>query len=178
MASILIIDDDRHLCDMISDILSIKRHAVEVVHDGLDGLELLRQGSFDLLIVDWNLPRIDGVDICKQYRSSGGKVPILMLTARTELNEKEQGFEVGADDYLTKPFEPRELYVRVYALLRRAGVISDSLLEVEGMSLDCSKCKVERNGQVISLSPPESILLEYFMRHHEEKLTVLQLLER
>jgi two-component system OmpR family response regulator/two-component system response regulator QseB len=178
MAQILMIDDDRHLCDTVVDILSAKKHNVEVVYDGLAGLELLCKRHFDLAIVDWNLPRITGIDICKQYRAAGGKIPLLMLTARNELDEKQQGFEFGADDYLTKPFQPKELHLRVFALLRRAGVILDTHIESAGIVLDCAASEAKFGERTIALTPVESTLLEYFMQHPGEPYNILQLMEK
>lgn len=177
MARILLVDDDRHLCYVILDLLKINRHEVEVVNDGFDAIELLRENSYDLIVLDWNLPKISGVEICKEYRKSGGTAPIILLTARKDLNEKEKGFDSGADDYLTKPFEPRELYARVHALLRRAGLISVSHLEVAGIQLDSSRNQAMHSGQRVALSPQETCLLEFFMKRPDQELTVLQVLE-
>jgi OmpR-family two-component system manganese-sensing response regulator len=177
MPSILLVEDDRHLCDIIMDLLKLNGHEVEVVNDGLEGLELLRANPYDLIILDWNLPRLDGVSICKEFRDSGGKTPILLLTARKDTHEKEKGFYSGADDYLTKPFDARELYMRVCALLRRAGIQVNAKSELAGISLDTECSQAVRGGERISLSQQESMLLQFFMRNPDQPFDLLQLLE-
>ncbi len=122
MAKILVVDDDEDLSIMVSDKLMLERYDVEVVHNGKNAHEQLRTGNFDLLILDWDLPDTTGVEICKQFRAAGGIIPVLMLTGRGGVENKEEGFDAGADDYLTKPFEMKELASRVKALLRRAAV--------------------------------------------------------
>ena len=121
MARILIAEDYDDLRELIREMLIKDSHSVEALDNGADAQEMLQSDKFDLIILDWELPKLYGIDVCKQYRLQGGKTPILMLTGKKSINDKEQGFEAGADDYLTKPFHPKELAARVKALLRRGS---------------------------------------------------------
>ena len=130
MARILIAEDYDDLREMIKDLLTQESHFVMDAPNGRVAQDMLNQDSFDLIILDWELPHVYGIDICKQFRSRGGKTPILMLTGKKDISDKEEGFDAGADDYLTKPFHPKELSARVKALLRRAASsISINLVE-------------------------------------------------
>jgi len=122
MAKILIVEDDRQLSALIVDFLQGEGHAPEAVYKGRDGRERLQSGEYDAVILDWELPDVSGPDICRQHREAGGLTPILMLTGKRDLEDKEAGLDAGADDYLTKPFQLRELSARLRALLRRAAV--------------------------------------------------------
>ncbi len=120
MAKILYVDDDLQLSSAVEDWLAYEKHSLEVVHTGFEGWQKSRSDNqYDLLILDWDLPDINGIDILKRYRASGGKAPVLMLTGHTDVNDKELGLDSGADDYLTKPFHMKELSARIRALLRR-----------------------------------------------------------
>ncbi|MBX9770057.1 MAG: response regulator transcription factor, partial [Candidatus Obscuribacterales bacterium] len=119
MSKILLVEDETDLSGPISDTLTREKHVVEVVANGDEALECLRLYQYDLIILDWMLPGASGLDICRKYRSNKGTTPILMLTARASLEDKEAGLDCGADDYLTKPFHLRELLARVRAILRR-----------------------------------------------------------
>jgi CheY-like chemotaxis protein len=130
LARILIAEDYDDLREMIKDLLTQESHCVMDAPNGRVAQDMLNQDTFDLIILDWELPHVFGIDICKQFRSRGGKTPILMLTGKKDISDKEQGFDAGADDYLTKPFHPKELSARVKALLRRAASsISVNLVE-------------------------------------------------
>lgn len=124
MARILLAEDYDDLREMISELLRQHDHVVEAFDNGFDAQETLKHRSFDLVILDWELPRVLGIDICKGYREDGGTTPVLMLTGKKGLADKETGFDAGADDYLTKPFHPKELTARIKALLRRANQTS------------------------------------------------------
>src|SRR5690349_887640 len=119
MSKILIIDDDKPLASVLGDWLRVDNHVVDLVHDGLEGVSRLEFYPYDLIILDINMPGMNGIQVCTEYRANGGKAPILMLTGRNETEQKMEGLDSGADDYLTKPFEMRELSARVRALLRR-----------------------------------------------------------
>src|SRR5215813_6435551 len=121
MAKILLIEDDIEFSGIIKAWLSNEHHAVEVVHDGTEGRHRIQVFEYDLLILDWQLPGMAGIDICKEFRSQGGMTPVLMLTGKSAISDKETGLDAGADDYLTKPFHMKELSARVRALLRRAS---------------------------------------------------------
>jgi serine/threonine protein kinase len=134
MAKILLIEDDPDYGDTITDALRAQGHAVELVENGMDGLGKLRAGSFDLIISDWGLPDISGISLCRQFREAGGATPLLMLTGRGDINDKEVGFDAGVDDYLTKPCSHRELMMRVKALLRRGAETPQGLPPTRGDS--------------------------------------------
>lgn len=130
MARILLAEDYDDLRDMISDLLRAQEHVVEAFDNGQDAQASLKERNFDLLILDWDLPKVLGIQICREFRSHGGTTPILMLTGKKGVNDKEEGFDAGADDYLTKPFHPKELVARIKALLRRASTVSSGNLPV------------------------------------------------
>jgi DNA-binding response OmpR family regulator len=165
MAKILLVEDDRELVEIISDWLTGEMHSVEHVNNGLDALERLKFYPYDLIVLDLGLPRLGGVEVCKQFRASGGKLPVLMLTGKTELEQKEEGLDAGGDDYLCKPFHPRELSARIRALLRRPGTALPSTLKVGNIELHPGSLKVTKNGKELVLLPREYALLEFFMRN-------------
>lgn len=169
MAKILVVEDDKELVEILQEWLVGERHVVDVVHDGVEGAERLRMYDYDLAILDWQLPGMDGPDIVRQYRSNGGSIPLIMLTGKTDYIDKEQGLDSGADDYLTKPFHPRELSARLRALLRRSGSNRTSTVLTAGdLSLDTQAFKVTKAGKELSFLPREFALLEFFMRHPNE----------
>src|SRR5262249_13766012 len=128
MSRILLVEDDQDLAQRIIKWLTVERHSVEHVSNGREALEYLDGRQYDVIVLDWQLPEVQGLDVCKQYRSTGGATPILMLTGKGEVTDKESGLDAGADDYLTKPFHPRELSARLRALSRRpTAVVSDQL---------------------------------------------------
>ncbi len=122
MARILLVEDDEDITYLVSFLLTNEQHTVESIADGNQASEKLRASQYDLVILDWDLPGIRGVDVCRDYRAAGGTAPIIMLTGRGTIRDKELAFDIGADDYLVKPFEPKELSSRIKALLRRAPV--------------------------------------------------------
>lgn len=164
MARILIVEDDVKLAGVIEDWLLEDQHQVTTAVNGPKGLELARSQKFDILILDWNLPGLDGIDVCKQYRTTGGTAAVLMLTGRQEVQDKEAGLDAGADDYVTKPFHMREIGARVRALLRRSRTINESVIQIGKLTLDTVSCEVTRAGEAIKLMPKEFALLEFFMR--------------
>jgi len=177
MAKILVVEDDVDLAANVSDWLTFEQHLVEVASDGAVALEFLRSFSFDLIIVDWQLPHFSGLELCQMFRKNGGSTPVLFLTGKSEIAEKEAAFDAGADDYLTKPFHPRELVVRVHALIRRTGqTILESKLQVGSLQLHTSSHAVKYKDVPISLTPREFRMLEYFMRHPNNVFTPESLL--
>lgn len=177
MAKILVVEDDREVAFAVEEALKALQHVVEVVADGADGLFRLTTYSYDLAILDWDLPTMSGVAVCQKYRSEGGKIPILMMTGKTNIVEKETGLDSGADDYLTKPFNLRELTARTRALLRRPPEVGNNNLQVRDLVLDTQSSKVYRAGVEIKLLPKEFALLEYIMRKKNQVLDVNDLLE-
>jgi len=178
MPKILLAEDDTELAAVVKDWLTREFHLVEWVEDGKDALESLKHYEYDLVILDWALPGLTGVDIAKQFRARGGTTPILMLTGKTMIREKEEGFDSGADDYLTKPFDPRELSARIKALLRRPKGVLSNVLKFGDLELDPRSRRVVRAGNSVQLGPKEFGLLEFFMRHPGEVFTSEVLLER
>lgn len=166
MAKILLVEDDRELGVMISACLAFDHYVVESVSDGAEAIARLRAYSYDLVLLDWCLPGISGLEICRRFRDVGGITPILMVTARNEVSQKEEGLDSGADDYLTKPFDMKELSARVRALLRRSeGKFRRKYLQFEGIVLEPDNFRVSSDGHDITLSVKEFALLELLMRH-------------
>ena len=175
---ILLVDDEVELTDPLSRVLTREGYGVDVAYDGAVGSQMVAQNSYDLLILDWMLPSKTGLEICQQLRSGGQITPVLFLTAKDTLDDRVQGLDAGADDYLVKPFELRELLARVRALLRRSGAETadtNQRLKVADLELDCDNQLAYRQGRVIELSEKESQLLEYFMRHAGQLLTHTQI---
>jgi len=178
---ILLVDDEVELTDPLSRLLTREGYRVDIAHNGTDGKDLALQGGYSLLILDWMLPQQSGLEICQQLRSRGDTTPVLFLTAKDTLDDRVQGLDAGADDYLVKPFELRELLARVRALLRRltlASVEADPAtgssaerLRVGDLELDGENQLAYRHGRAIELSEKESQLLAYFMRHPNQLLT-------
>ncbi|MBS2006470.1 MAG: response regulator transcription factor [Cyanobacteria bacterium SZAS TMP-1] len=178
MAKILLIEDDRELSETVAKWLSLERHSVEIANNGLDGLDLVLEGNYDIFIMDVNLPGVDGFEICRQYRNKGGHTPIIMLTGQGQISAKETGFNAGADDYVTKPFSTRELVLRVNALLRRPAGYRDSNLTVGKLMLDTGARKILKNGEPLTLLPVDYALLEFFLRHPGETFSAETLISR
>src|SRR5579883_1603806 len=168
MPKILIVEDDNNLCQILEQSLKADHHSVEISHDGPDALGRLRSYVYDLVVLDWDIPCLDGIEVCKQFRAKGGNAPILMLTGKSNIEEKEHGFDSGVDDYLTKPFQIRELKSRIKALLRRPAALHGSTLRAAELILDVAKFEVTKAGQSITLSPKEFALLEFLMRHSRQ----------
>jgi len=178
MAKILLIEDDGDLARLVSDGLKVEHHSINVVHDGLEGLDMLRRSIYDVVILDWQLPGMEGVEILRRFRQQGGDTPVIMLTGRSSIDEKEQGFHTGANDYLTKPFDLRELSMRIRALLRRPEAQTSNILKTTSLELDPLKHSVLCEGKQINLAPRDFTLLEFFMRHPGEVFSVDALLNR
>ncbi|MBY0546683.1 MAG: response regulator transcription factor [Candidatus Obscuribacterales bacterium] len=164
MARILLADDDQALADMVADSLRARDHSVEVVHDGNVAEEFAKTQLFDLLVLDWNMPGKTGVDVCSAFRAAGHTAPVLFLTAKADINDKEEGLYAGADDYLTKPFDMRELVARVTVLLRRPAAYVGKKLELGELTIDLEARTVFRGDKSVKLQPREFALLEFFAR--------------
>jgi DNA-binding response OmpR family regulator len=176
MAKILIVEDDIPLVSVIRKWLEVSRHTVEQAYDGKEGLALLKHYEFDAVILDIGLPAVDGIEVLKEFRSYGGEIPILVLSGKDTIPDKEIGFGAGADDYLTKPFDLRELSLRLGALLRRPQSLSAPLLTCGNITLDPSAGKVFKDGEEMKLLPTEFALLEFFMRFPNHVFSVDDLL--
>jgi DNA-binding response OmpR family regulator len=166
MAKILLVDDDADLILMISSFLAREHHIVETANNGDDAKHLLTISNYDVIVLDWNMPGMSGIDLCKWYRKAGS-APIIMLTGRTAVAQKEEGLDSGADDYLTKPFSMKELSARIRALLRRP-VNHVMELSIGEYSLHPPTLTVKRAGKEFQLPPREFALLEFLARHPQE----------
>jgi len=163
---LLIIEDDKRVARFIQKGLQAEYSLVDVAFDGQQGLEIAKEGTYDLVILDVLLPLRSGIEICRQLREQKIQIPILMLTAKDSIEDRVQGLEVGADDYLVKPFAFEELVARVRSLLRRPPQIDiGQILTVSDLTLDKNTHEVRRAGKLIQLTPREFSLLEYLMRH-------------
>ncbi len=169
---ILLVEDEDKIANAVKRGLELKGYAVDVVGDGDTGLSYAVDPDYDVIILDRMLPgSIDGLEIARRARAEGQKTPILILTARGSIDDRVEGLNSGADDYLIKPFSFSELVARIQALLRRPPITSDSVLKYDDLTLDPSKFEVKRANKLIKLSSKEFSLLEYFMRHSEQILT-------
>lgn len=178
---ILLVDDEAELAEPLSRVLTREGYEVNVAFDGKAGADLAAAGSYDLLILDWMLPHASGLEICQQVRSRGDATPVLFLTAKDTLDDRVEGLDAGADDYIVKPFELRELLARVRALLRRPPTLEVATrapkLQYQDLELDEANQLAYRQGQTIELSEKETQLLSYLLRHPDQVLTRSQIHE-
>ena len=168
MRRILIVDDDTELCELLQEYLTAEELSSESVHDGLSGLNKIKNESFDLVILDIMLPEMNGLDLLKEVRKTS-KIPVIMLTAKGDEIDRVLGLELGADDYIPKPFSPRELVARIRAVFRRLEITASKnkdnyKIELNGVILDSSTKSVAKDGQNLSLTEVEFSLLEQLMR--------------
>lgn len=168
---ILLIEDEPEIAAVIRQGLEEARYAVDVTHDGTTGLELALTGSYSLIILDLMLPGVDGWQVCQRLRARRNAVPILMLTARDAVDDRVRGLEMGADDYLPKPFAFRELKARVHALLRRDRIHKGKNLRIADLEIDTGIQRVTRAGQEIPLTQREYLLLEALATREGQVLT-------
>ncbi len=162
---LLIVEDHETVAANMKAFLEMQQYTVTVAHDGNEGLEIAMTEGIDLVILDINLPGMDGYTLCDMLRKSGKNVPVLMLTARSKQDEVVRGLNLGADDYLTKPFDLDVLLARVRALMRRQGGEKSPVLTSGSITLDTNTRNVTRGEKNVVLSPKEYALLEYLMRH-------------
>ena len=165
---ILIVEDEKKIADTLKFGLDEIGFSVEVAYDGKLGYHLFRPKEFDLIILDINLPGMNGYDLCKAIRSQNQRIPVLMLTSMSALNDKIEGYESGADDYMVKPFEFKELLLKMRSLLKRTMSQSlpvGNLLKAADLEMNLDNKEVKRSGQVINLTAKEFQLLEYLLRN-------------
>ncbi|WP_415354718.1 response regulator transcription factor [Leptolyngbya sp. FACHB-1624] len=174
---ILIVEDEVQLARFIALELESEGYQVSVAHDGMNGLMLAREISPDLALLDWMLPGLSGIELCRRLRSTGFKAPIIFLTAKDEVGDRVAGLDAGADDYVVKPFSIEELIARVRAHLRRNQETDEEVLQFGTLRLNHKTREVYRGGRSIELTAKEFDLLEYFLRHPRQVLTRDQILE-
>ena len=177
MSKILVAEDDSQCAELIGMFLERGQHVFEIVSDGAEALDRLKLYAYDLVILDWNLPKLTGVEVLKNYRGRGGTTPVLMLTGLKSVEAKVEGLESGADDYLTKPFSGEELQARLRALLRRPHSLLGSILKVADIEYDTASLSVTRGGKEVKLRPKELAVLEFFLRHMGQVFTPEHILE-
>ncbi len=173
---ILVVDDEVKLANAIKRALEINHYAVDMVHTGTDALDMALGEEYDCILLDLMLPGLDGLTVCKKIREEGKSTPILMLTAKGQVADKVTGLDIGADDYLVKPFSFEELFARVRALVRRPKTQAQSALTIKDLSLDPVSYTVTRGGKPISLSSKEFSILEYLLRNKNTVVTRDQLI--
>jgi DNA-binding response OmpR family regulator len=174
---ILVVEDEKDLADAIARGLSRQAYSVDTVYDGVKALELAEINSYDLIILDLNLPGIDGLEVCRQIRAADSSTGILMLTARSGQDDRVIGLDMGADDYLVKPFHFPELISRVRSILRRTGEVRKSVLRVDELVLDPNSISAFVGDRRLVLTAKEFSILEYLMKNSGKVVSQEELLE-
>jgi len=178
MARILVVEDEPAVAVCLANDLKLEGYQVETARDGVTAAEKGQQPEFDLILLDVMLPRKDGFEVCRELRRAGVRTPIILLTARTQEAEKVLGLELGADDYVTKPFSPRELRARIKAALRRATGATPEIFRFGDVEVDFQKCQLRRRGKPVEVTALELKLLEAFVQARGRTLTRDQLLDK
>lgn len=178
MARILVVEDEPTLALGLEDDLKLEGYEVEVVRDGDTASLRAREQSFDLIILDVMLPHKDGFEVCRELRRVGLRMPVILLTAKAQESDKVLGLELGADDYVTKPFSPRELRARVKAALRRATGAIPEIYRFGDAEVDFTRCELRRGGRTVEMTPIEFKLLVAFIRHRGQTLSRNNLLDQ
>jgi DNA-binding response OmpR family regulator len=174
---ILLVEDEIKLARFVELELESEGYRVSVAHDGMSGLALARESEPDLAILDWMLPGLTGVELCRRLRATGSKVPVILLTARDEVGDRVTGLDAGADDYVVKPFSIEELLARIRSHLRRTQTTDEDLLQFEDLSLNRRTREVFRGQRSIDLTAKEFELLQYLMSHPRQVFTRDQIIE-
>ena len=177
MTKILLVEDDKELASHVREWLIHEHYTVDIAHDGADGLQLFEHNSYDLTILDWQLPSMTGLEICRRIRLQRTDALVMFLTGRAEIDDKEAGFNTGADDYLTKPFNLKELSARVRALLRRINTAQAPVLRALDLELHSESFQVNKAGKPLMLLPKEFVLLEFFLKHPNQVFNAKVLLQ-
>ena len=176
MSKILVVEDDPLAAETVVELLSSQNHTYEIAEDGAEALSRLKHYWYDLVILDWQLPGLSGLELCRSYRAAGGKTPILMLTGKIDIEQKERGLDSGADDYLTKPYSVRELAARVRALLRRPPQLFNEC-SYGKLSADRKSLCISYGLQRLDLAPKEFALMEFLIQHPQSYFSAEQLLD-
>lgn len=178
MAKLLLVEDEIDLAKQLEDWFKREQHTVDVVHSGQDALNHLKVSKYDLVILDWMLPHLSGLEVLQHMRSRNNRTPVIMLTAKDSEDDKERGLDSGADDYVTKPFSLRELSARTRAALRRSSQAAKTVLTAGEIELDPISRTVSKSNVELHLEPKEFNLLEFFMRHPQQVFSADALIDR
>jgi two-component system, OmpR family, response regulator len=173
---VLVVEDEHKIANSIKKGLEHENYVVDVAYEGNQGLDFALAENYDLIILDRLLPSIDGIEICKKMRTSGNHTPVLMLTAKGQIEDKVLGLDIGADDYMVKPFAFSELFARIRALLRRPKNTTEQIMTISDLTLNILTFEVYRGKQLIRLSSKEFSLLEYLLRHKNVIVTKEQIM--
>lgn len=168
MAKLLFVEDDAGAAHMTTAWLEDENYVVEWAANGERALDLLAVENFDCILLDWDLPKTSGIEILRKLRDKGDKTPVIMLTGRAKIEDKEIGLDDGADDYLAKPYDLTELCARIRVQLRRSAASTSNVLKVQDIELDAREFRVSKNGKTVDLLPKEFALLEFFMRNPDK----------
>lgn len=171
---ILIVEDEQKIADTLKFGLAENGYHVEIAYDGKMGLKLFESRAFDLVVLDINLPELNGYKLCKIIRSKNAQVPVIMLTALSSLNDKIEGYDSGADDYIIKPFEFRELLMKIRVLLKRTmrqTLPSGNILKAGDLEMNLDNKQIKRDGKILNLTAKEFQLLEFLMRNKNRLVT-------
>lgn len=177
MAKILLVDDDQNLVASLVDFLTADNHTVETAFCGKDGLQLLQNFAFDLVILDWSMPDLQGIEVLKEFRKTGGLTPIIFLTGMTNIDDKLEGLGSGADDYVTKPFHLRELNARIKAVLRRPKGLLPISKVVGNLTMIEDTRTVSVDGKTINLGRREFAVLDFLVRHPNRTYSAKELMK-
>ncbi|PSB15957.1 DNA-binding response regulator [filamentous cyanobacterium CCP2] len=168
---ILLVEDDTKLAEALAEALTDQSYVVDVAKDGEKGWLHFQTTAYDLILLDLTIPKLDGISLCRRLRMQGHQIPLLMLTARDTQSDKVDGLDAGADDYVVKPFDLKELLARIRALLRRGQGVSSNVLEWQGVCLDPNAYEVTYHGYPLRLTPKEFSLLQLFLWHGKRVLS-------
>ncbi|MCQ2981815.1 MAG: response regulator transcription factor [Treponemataceae bacterium] len=175
---ILLVEDEKHLSRALSEIFKRNSYLVDAVYDGEEALRLVKEGVYDVIVLDIMIPKIDGIQVLEQIRGSGNNVPVLLLTAKDEIEDKVRGLDAGADDYVTKPFVTEELLARIRSLSRRRGDVQGKDYVVGDLTLVVRRHELRYGGNSVKLSLKEYQIMEYFMRNPYQIVTKERIIEK
>lgn len=175
--TILVVEDEKKLTEILKKALTAEGYTVDIAYDGKEGVDKAFRHRYDLILLDIMLPKKSGLEVCLELRNQHIHTPIIMLTARATIEDRVAGLDIGADDYLTKPFGIEELFARIRSVLRRRKTTESLILKIADLVLDTKKHEMTRAGKVIPLTPKEYRLLDSLLRHNGEAMTRRQLID-
>ena len=177
MSKFLLVDDNAQIAQSLVDAFAERGLKLEVVSCGEDALQILESFEFDLILLDWNMTGITGLEVCKRYRKNKGQAYVIFLTGESDVKNKEMTLDAGGDDYIVKPFEMREVFARIKSVMRRLLISTDEILSINGLHLNTENGIATTGDTKIQLTPKEVSLLEYLMRHPNRPFNAQRLLE-